>query len=261
MTTAQSEISNFESRSKSVFDSLLKLESNHKIKESEYLTQSEANLERQESQILEEIESEFEFKVPSITSYKRQVTNSSNSIAKHLKKTPDHIANPDKWKKYSLEDVDSSQMSQSANYNAAMNFLNKSDKMKGDFQKLADKIEFNKPIGVNKMDMDKKCNSLETPRTILDKLNEEQEEIEESIEKMDLSETNKSEGLFKKKSKLKNIRSQGKSIEEDSGQCRKDESNNLDIELKEDSDDEFKDYRKEVDSSEENGFGEDFEKY
>ena len=51
----------------------------------------------------------------------------SNSQQKILRKHPqqaDHVVNPHKYKKYSLEDVDDNRLSGRANTQAAMNFLN-----------------------------------------------------------------------------------------------------------------------------------------
>ena len=85
----------------------------------------------------------------------------NNLDFKNPKIQPDFVVNPKKWKKYSLEDVADSQMSPSANYFAAINFLKQKEKNKNSthdefekFEELADKTEllndaslFNKPLG------------------------------------------------------------------------------------------------------------------
>ena len=95
-----------------------------------------------------------------------------------FKKQPDYVKNPHKWKKYTLDDVSESQMSASANLQAAFSFLNRNE------QKFDEKeiIIYNKPIGsgggsgsggrIN----NKKYNLKQIELKLLENLNEETEE-------------------------------------------------------------------------------------
>lgn len=103
MYNIRSEENDFKQRSKCVFDTLSNLESSHKAKEIEYT---------KEEEIIEEVQETF--KLPDINEYKRKAQKDNlNQNLKHQKKQqPDYVVNPDKWKKYSLADVDESQLSQ-----------------------------------------------------------------------------------------------------------------------------------------------------
>jgi hypothetical protein len=133
----------FNQRTKSVFDTLGLLEVSHKTKQTEY---AESAVIGEEADTEPEL-NEAIFKVPAIP--KRSINESNDFKApKKLKQTPDFLVNPHKWKKYSLEDVNESQTNQSANYTAAMSFLN-SKKMIIDEeseQEVDTQIVFNRPI-------------------------------------------------------------------------------------------------------------------
>jgi hypothetical protein len=59
--------------------------------------------------------------------YEHDYSDDSNEIMPNvIKHQPDFLANPNKWKKYSLEDVDETKMNTKANYQAAMECLKKS---------------------------------------------------------------------------------------------------------------------------------------
>lgn len=271
MEVVSSEINNFESRSKSIFDSLLSLENNHKAKESEYVNQTEEILIQKDIELEHHIQSDLDsqFKISCIDSYKRQLKNAPNPLAKHQKKTPDHIINPEKWTKYSLEDVDASQMSTSANFNAAMNFLHKTNETYQDLKLSMDEIVFNKPIGANRMETN--CDRdpyFQVGKHLLEKLSEEQEEVQEDLDKMDTFETTTDQIHFKKISKSKNLRSSRKSTEEDSESKilnqiespQNKEKNSDDVD--DDDDNAFDEFDNNQDNdNEENEFGDDFEKF
>jgi hypothetical protein len=112
-----------------------------------------------------------------------------------FKKQPDYVKNPHKWKKYTLEDVQESQMSASANLQAAFSFLNRNEP-KFDQQE----ILYNKPIG------GKKYNLKEIELKLLENLNEETEEENannNNNNKMIIAEkeSSKSESMFRKSKK------------------------------------------------------------
>lgn len=165
MYELDSEDSNFRQRSKSVFDSLASLESTHRRAEQSYqvdnLTEeSERNAalnppaptESCSSRLIEEIKSgvnrtnEPVFKVPVSVAPRGGTKRPYSSL-------PDYVKNPDKWKRYSLKDVEENP---GANTRAAMSFLNSlmsqsspnSDNQS--FIQLADKLDFNRPIGKKK---------------------------------------------------------------------------------------------------------------
>ncbi len=86
-----------------------------------------------------------------------------------FKKQPDYIKNPQKWKKYTLEDVSESQMSASANLKAAFSFLNRNEPK---FEE--QEIIYNKPIGGDRIN--KKYYLKQIELKLLENLNEEAEE-------------------------------------------------------------------------------------
>lgn len=89
----------FKARSKSVFDTLTSLESTHNAKAKEYIDKS---LDHKEPNLEEPVPTTSEFKVPSVPALRQPASLSSN---KRRYKEPDYVANPHKWKRYSLEDV------------------------------------------------------------------------------------------------------------------------------------------------------------
>lgn len=111
----------FKERTKNVFETLDNLESVHQNKRKNY--------ERDDTN--DDVEEDDErVSVGEIYLNEEDEENShSNSQQKILRKhpqQPDHVVNPHKYKKYSLEDVDDNKMSGRANTQAAMNFLNNS---------------------------------------------------------------------------------------------------------------------------------------
>ncbi|RNA25643.1 putative protein TSSC4-like [Brachionus plicatilis] len=267
METLPSEINNFESRSKSVFDSLLLIEHNHREKESEYVNQTEEIVSQKDFELEKRIQSDSdsEFKIPCIDSYKRQLKNVPHSVTKQQKKDPDHIVNPDKWTKYSLEDVDASQMSASANFYAAMSLINgKNNEPNQDLQQTLGDIVYNKPIGANKMETSRDAYH-QVGKFLLEKLSQEQEEIKDDLEKMDINESCTDQIHFKKKSKTRNIRVNRKSKEEDldyNDHNSVEQLENFEKNSHDDNDDDFDEFGGyQNDSAEENEFGNDFEKF
>lgn len=266
MEAISSDLSDFASRSQSVFDSLLSLEHNHKVKEIEYVKQTEQILIEKDFELERhfQYDNNSEFKVPCIDSYKRQLENAPPSLSKHQKKAPDHIVNPNKWTKYSLEDVDASQMSNSANLNAAMSFLNKNKETSTSLEQSLDEIVYNKPIGENRMETNRNAYS-HVEKHLLEKLNEENE-VEDDLEKIDQDEMDTDQILFKKKSKSKNLRNNRKSTEDDleyNNHLFSNQSENLNQNQEKDDDDDAIDkLNANQDSNyEENEFGDDFEKF
>lgn len=211
--------SDFNQRTKSVFDTLANLEASHKFKQTEYLDDQKPE-GVDETELTNEWDTEHNkepvFKVPSIP--KRSISDSKDfKQSKRVK--PDHLVNPDKWKKYDLSDV--KEMSTGANYSAAMSFFNSKNIITEEEEEEIDvKIVFNKPIGKGK-----KSSQLE--------LVDEEEFIKE-----DLSKELKSDVLFIKK---KNRKSQRKPILNDEEDEDEKKSENLivnnDIELNDIADD------------------------
>jgi hypothetical protein len=168
-----------------------------------------------------------------------QAFTSRNSLeCKNRKIQPDFVVNPDKWKKYSLEDVSDSQMSPSANYFAAINFLKQKEKIKGSnhdefdkFEKLADRTEllndsslFNKPIGgsVKKPDQQNKIE-----KKLLENLSESKEIDDDSENTENFKNAQKSESQFqftKKKSTRRNLRTKVEDNENEIESTSKQES-------------------------------------
>jgi hypothetical protein len=143
----------FKKRMNSIFGSLSSLETEHTQRMAQ-LGSPNTNNKQNASDLLETNKQnrseEFKFKAPLSAPIKR--TNSGRP------KLPDHVLNPQKWTKYSLEDVDESQMSSSANYNAAMHFLHQSKVGLKDVEMSEEseqKIVFNRTICGSKKHSDK----------------------------------------------------------------------------------------------------------
>lgn len=108
----------FKSRSKSVFDSLASLESVHNVKAKEYIDRSldtfdptEENEEKRSSAAAVK-RKDGVFKVPEMPPPRSQsgprrsnFTPATSGGFKRRHNEPDHVRNPHKWKRYSLEDV------------------------------------------------------------------------------------------------------------------------------------------------------------
>ena len=132
----------FVDRTKSVFDSLANIESTHKCKTVTYVTETETRLV--------DVNAEAE--------PVDQVTSSQNSKAIFLvpkvpikrclvKKQADYQRNPEKWTKYSLEDV--KEFGNGANYAVAMSFLNSRNKLaeeENEDEEMVEQIQFNRPL-------------------------------------------------------------------------------------------------------------------
>lgn len=145
----------FEKRSKSIFDTLANLENTHRSVADQYVDKSLDNQEIIDPELVliannrgEEQKDVFKMPPP-IETIKRSASEHEQSNKKRLRKQPDYELNPQKWKKYSLDDVTESQMSPSANYFAAMNFLNRNQTSSQTVEQSA-QIVFNKPIGGKK---------------------------------------------------------------------------------------------------------------
>jgi hypothetical protein len=194
---------NFTERTKTVFDTLFNIESDHKSKLLEYSKSNEENKTEEEEENEEQIDEpnirineiklndskEPVFKVP--LPIKRRNIHAIQIESKKITKPADHVINPHKWKKYSLKDVKESQMSPSANYAAAMSFLNSKiqDNMETNEE---ESIIYNKPIG------NKKFGNEELNETAdFDKLDSSDPKEKVEIEKIH---------HFKKKSNRKNLR-------------------------------------------------------
>ena len=140
----------FNQRTKSVFDTLDILEVSHKTKLTEYVESAVVDDETEgESELINETAAVF--KVPAIPKRSISESNDFKTQPKRAKQSPDFLANPHKWKKYSLEDVSDSQTSQRANYAAAMSILNSKnmiiDQDDQEHTQLDTRIVFNRPIG------------------------------------------------------------------------------------------------------------------
>ena len=108
----------FKSRSKSVFDSLASLESVHNVKAKEYIDRTLDTFDPTENEEKRSSSSavkrkDGEFKVPEIPPplticgppRRSNFTPSNSGGFKRRHNEPDHVRNPHKWKRYSLEDV------------------------------------------------------------------------------------------------------------------------------------------------------------
>lgn len=203
----------FNQRTRSVFDSLETLEVKHKTKQTEYVaTGSE---ETQEEECDEIKANDFVFKVPEVP--KRLSETNDYNAAKKKKSRPDYEVNPDKWKKYSLEDT--KEHSNSANFMAALSFINRQHMIAEEEEINEEKIEFNKPIG-------KKMKQKES----LSVEEEEEEQSDETVKEVAKTETS----VFKRanKNRLKKAgrkRDTEEEVEEDLSK----EKQASDIELKE----------------------------
>ena len=105
----------FKERSKSVFDSLTSLESVHNAKANEYIDKSLDNydptisssdrteLKRDDRKDKAITTKDGEFRVPDVPPPR------SSPQKRRRQNEPDHVMNPQKWKRYSLEDVKVSQ--------------------------------------------------------------------------------------------------------------------------------------------------------
>lgn len=276
----------FEERSKSVFDSLSNIEACRKVSA---LTINASNEEiidfNSQNNDVEELNpvgfgeksllkrlktNDFQFKVP-YSVPKQSIKNSIVSYGVQIKaNTPDHLKNPEKWKKYSLEDVSDTQMSPGANRCAAMSFLKKqtntvdnkqSSKIEHNeeaFRKLADvniNLDFNRPIGKNKFRQESALDEQTFEENDNQEIDDDKMEIESSNDK------SKNLRLFIKKSTRKNLR-KVVSFEENDELTMENKTeqlaNNLAEKKDKDDDDDFKDYN--IDN-ENNNNNEDFIEY
>jgi hypothetical protein len=144
---------------------------------------------------------EFEFKVPASVSIPLNLAN-LNLEERNVKVVasclPDYVINPDKWKKYSLEDVPESHMSASANFQAALSFLNKT---KDDIIQLDQtKLCFNRPIG-SSGSRKKNRSFLRIENKLLENLVEEQCEgdVELDSEAVRIQVSTDDDNMFKKR--------------------------------------------------------------
>lgn len=121
LNAGKSNANEFNERSKSVFDSLADLESIHNAKAKEYIDKSLDNYKPESDEPIRSGESSpkrqrasgsstqdadvplaichFDFKVPAVP----QPRSSPQKRRRHNE--PDHLINPQKWKRYSLADV------------------------------------------------------------------------------------------------------------------------------------------------------------
>jgi len=176
----------FSQKAKSVFDSLSQLESAHRVKVNEYSTnqmQIEETLEGEESATFEKtarsnkVKEEFVFKVPS-ADFKQALPSIKKSSQ------PGYVVNPQKWKKYSLEDVDSNQMTNRSNYMAAMSFLNtRKQHEDNDLMEHSEQIEFNKPFGKRESQAEDVIRNKYVDDEIIDKQNEQHNREVKPMEK------------------------------------------------------------------------------
>jgi hypothetical protein len=168
------------------------------------------------------------------------ISNSSSRRGGSSRFTPDYLKNPKKWKKYSLEDVD--ELSAGANRSAAMSFLRTLSKggsggtVESDqdaFNKLADNVQFNKPIGRKKFNKFSDVVEEEESAVVVDERKDEKAVVDSS-----------GGGFFKKKFKKRNMRRIEETNEVDE---REDESGRMDhhmeIEKGADGIDEFDEFK------------------
>lgn len=137
----------FTERTKSVFDTLLSIESTHQSKAGEYIVQSEQQMKANDQpEPVDQMTSSFE-------QLNETKSNRGDDIFKvpkpvkrcHNRRRPDHELNPHKWKRYSLRDVP--EMGHGGNYAAAMSFLNANKKQA---EETSEPVVFNRPLGGNK---------------------------------------------------------------------------------------------------------------
>lgn len=183
----------FEQRTKSVFDTLLSIESNHNEKIESYIEITNNGDDSMPKEPVSEIIDSFKclndakepvFKMP--RPVKRAVFKSRRA---------DYQKNPEKWKKYSLEDV--KEFGNGANYAAAMDFLNSKKRIVEEDEPM-EPIQFNKPLSSKK----------QLPCLDPEPEPESQNEIS-TPEKC-----NKDLNTFKKKSTRKNLRKRNENEED-----------------------------------------------
>ena len=203
------ESTEFTHRTKSVFDTLMNIETCHKTKTVEF-EEYEGEEDIEEPNSVSEITSslnllnnpkEHVFKMPK--PIKRSIEVCTDNVAANVR--PDYAKNPHKWQKYTLADVKEGQMSANANYAAAMSFLNaqKNALMETNEEEVDQTpIEFNRPIGGKRNQLVEAADSEHVDTA----------ELEEKT----ISET---ENTFKKKSVRKNLRKKDSSDEKEENDC------------------------------------------
>ena len=102
----------FKERTKIVFETIDNIETMHQGKRKTYDRDAEDDEEVSAGEVYLHDDGDEE----------NSHSNSAQQL-KMLRKQPDHVANPHKYKKYSLEDVEDNKMSGRANTQAAMDFL------------------------------------------------------------------------------------------------------------------------------------------
>lgn len=178
----------FVNRTKSVFDSLVNIESTHKSNVVAYVSDTDKELIDIQQEPVEQISNSLSrqpvFKVPKVP-MKRCL----------VKKQAAHQRNPEKWTKYSLADV--KELGNGANYAAAMSFLSTRTKIAegGEDEEMAEPIQFNRPLK-------KKC---------LVDADAETDEIDSSVTEVAVS-GSASSSQMKKKLNRRNLR---KKVEEE----------------------------------------------
>ena len=203
------ESTEFTQRTKSVFDTLVNIETCHKTRTVEF-DELEGDEDVEEPNSINEITNSLNllndpkepvFKMPK--PIKRPVEVCNDNVMANVR--PDYAKNPHKWQKYSLADVKEGQMSANANYAAAMSFLNaqKNTLMETNEEEVDQTpIEFNRPIG-GKRNQLVEASEAENVETA---------ELEEKA----ISVT---ENTFKKKSVRKNLRKKDASDENEDNDC------------------------------------------
>ena len=135
----------FKQRTKTVFDTLLLIESNHNDKK---MTYNEMTNDPDES-ILKEPVSEITDSFRYLNDPKEPVFKMPRTVRRPIfkSKRPDYEKYPEKWKKYSLEGV--KEFGNGANYAAAMEFLKTKNKIIEKDEPM-ETIQFNKPLSNKK---------------------------------------------------------------------------------------------------------------
>lgn len=127
----QEESTSFSSRSKDVFGSLDELEKKHDEKQKELDAEPDSRREQKQLWKADPVEESItgrtsHFKRPS----SRPPSHSASKYRRRASQTPDYKLHPQKWTKYSLEDVESGDLSESSNTRAAFAFLEERRKLR-----------------------------------------------------------------------------------------------------------------------------------
>ncbi|XP_064602753.1 U5 small nuclear ribonucleoprotein TSSC4-like [Liolophura sinensis] len=237
----QEESTSFSSRSKDVFGSLDVLEKKHDAKQKELDDQPDSRREQKQLWKTDPDEESItgrnsHFKRPS----SRPPSHRGSKYRRLANQSPDFKVHPNKWTKYSLEDVASGDLSESSNTRAAFAFLEERRKLREAAEKIDHpedeggdgKFVFKKPskasVGVNMFSSRKskssKADKVNIKHLGVEEVNEEADDVRVKKEsdgdistkhvEVDSSDKETSLSSFRKSSKKRSIRA--RNVDDDS---------------------------------------------